>query len=94
MLRLQYPTKPQLKDITINTWDDHIDYILGDTVLGVRVGIPGTSRQYAPSWAIIMDYDFHVRKEVYRLVNETGCSIVEALPVARKDLEIRQRYFP
>ena len=93
MLRLQYPTKPQLKYISTDTWDDHVDYILGETVVGVKIRLPGSTMAYSPTWAIVMEYDFQVRKEVYRLVNGTGCSIVEALPVARKDSEIRQRYF-
>ena len=92
-MRLKFPGRPYLKDLTAETWSDHVEWLLGEDVYGNIVKDSSGAIAYRPSWATVLELDFRVRKQAYQLVNENGSTLKEAMVAAREDTALFQKYF-
>ena len=52
----------------------HMNFILGEDVLGSRVTLPGSTMVYATACHTILEYEFQLRNVAMRLVNYKGLS--------------------
>jgi len=93
--RLEDPSIAHLMEWEEADVDDHTNYVLGDTVYGFRARDIQGEEIRGPPWVLIIEYDFRIRKEAFRLImrGEEGRLLPALLKVARKDTEIRERYF-
>ena len=92
-VRLKNPQHPLFKDYTLHMWSDYADWLLGEDVFENTVKDPQGAVQYRPSWHILLDYEFHVREHMLRLVNTESKSLFDALKLAREHGPTFVKYF-
>ena len=67
---------------------------MGDQVYNIHVPDNVAARvNHATLWTIVLSYEFAIRKEACRLIMHSGKAIDEAMIIARKNTEIKERYF-
>ena len=93
MLRLENPARASLQTATPAVFQDHLDYVLGDDVLKLEVAGQDVSSLNASRWEIVLDYEFRVRKEAHRLMNEESQELEDAYRQAREDKGLYQRWY-
>ena len=80
------------KDLTAQTFSDHVEYLLGEDVFRLEATGPTGKVLSKPSIELVVAYDFAIRKETAQLMNG-GASLHDALTQARKDTAVRERKF-
>jgi len=91
MVHLKGAGRSVLRDYTVEVFDKHVEYILGDECLLIAEANPTMS--CTPSWELLMKYEFEVRKFAVRKVNEGGATLAEGMALARSSMEHRTSYF-
>ena len=92
-VRLKNPQHPVFKGYTLHMWSDYVDWLLGEEVFENTVKDPQGAVQYRPSWHILLDYEFHVRKHMLHFVNTESKSLYDALTLARDHSPTFIKYF-
>ncbi|CAE6964686.1 unnamed protein product [Symbiodinium natans] len=73
------------------------DYVLGERVAGLRLpSLPGADSpgtQFRPPWHSVLSYEFRLRKEAFRLVNEERVTLATALERVVRDTELKELCF-
>lgn len=72
-------------------WRDHVDYVLGDDIHGFSIQAAGFT--VTVPWDVVLSYEFQIRKQACRLVMFENMDIATALVKARKDTEVKEKYF-
>jgi hypothetical protein len=90
--KLKHPTRAWLSSATPEVIADYCDYLMGDTVKGLKAKNDRDEVVATPSFHQVLHYDFHVRKEQARLIAK-GHSFKDALLAACSDYTIRERHF-
>jgi hypothetical protein len=67
--------------------------VLGETIFGFRVVHPVTNTSHSPPWPIVLNYEHQLRKHALQAVMTQGLDLDAALQGARKDLELKERFF-
>ncbi|OLP76746.1 hypothetical protein AK812_SmicGene43280, partial [Symbiodinium microadriaticum] len=70
--------------------------VLGEKVSQLKIPTAQGSDQNAgfrPPWTTVLAYEFRLRKEAFRLVNEEGETLADALAKVCKDTELKEVYF-
>ena len=88
--RTRNPSKTWLKRLQAADWFEHLAYVLGPRVYGLKV-TGGSGR--SPAWATVLTYEQELRTEALRLVVHEGFELKTALVAARKDTELREMHF-
>jgi len=91
MVHLKGAGRAILKDYTVQVFDNHVNYILGDECL--LIGEANPTMACGPTWDLLMKYEFEVRKFAVRKVNEGGATLAEAMVAARRSVEHRTSFF-
>ena len=68
MMRLRYPTRPQLAGLLMSDWSDHAEWILGDRVFGATIATTSAGAKYSPSWQVVLELCYQVRKRAMEAV--------------------------
>jgi hypothetical protein len=92
-VRLKNPQHPVFKGYALHRWSDYADWLLGEEVFENTVKDPQGTVQYRPSWHILLDYEFHVRKHMLNLVNTESKPLYDALKLAREHGPTFVKYF-
>lgn len=92
MCGLKYPHRPVLQDLEPQDFAILADYLLGDQVMGLRSTDEEGKVVSAPTLKLVLSYEHQIRKEVTKKMNE-GTTMKTALEQARKDVNIKERYF-
>jgi hypothetical protein len=92
-IRLKVPGKSYLADHSQAVWDDYADWLLGDDVFDCVVRDSGRDVIYKPSWNLVLDLDYQIRKLAYKLVNRTGVTIKAAMKQAMADEKLYHKFF-
>lgn len=90
--KFQQVHKAYLKDVTPQIFNEHVDYILGDHVLGLAAVQSDGTHTASPSWALVLSYEHAVRKRMV-LYMKKGHSLKDALKMAREDPVTKERCF-
>ena len=61
-MRMRHPNTGALKDLSEQDWREHVEYVLGDQVYSRRVAITAAGSVYTPSWNVVMELDYQIRK--------------------------------
>jgi len=91
MVHLKGAGRSVLRDYTIDVFQKHAEYILGDECL--LLGEANPTMSCSPSWELLMKYEFELRKAAIRKINETGATLAEAMALVRSSVEHRTSYF-
>jgi hypothetical protein len=90
----RFPHTYYLKEIGPKDWEQHISYVLGDQVAGLRAKGPDGEDFGAPSWELVVSYEFQLRRKAYDMIAMAEVTTLkEGLRLARKDQELRQKHF-
>jgi len=91
MVHLKGAGRAILRDYTVQVFERHVDYILGDECH--LIGEANPTMACGPTWELLMKYEFELRKFAVRRVNEGGATLAEAMEAARRSVEHRTSYF-
>jgi len=91
MVHLKGAGRAILRDYTVQVFERHVDYILGDECF--LIGEANPTMACGPTWDLLMKYELEVRKLAIRRVNEGGATLAEAMTAARQSIEHRTSYF-
>ena len=97
-LAARYYSRPLFRDLTPNTFLDHVEYLLGDKVLKIAINTPGASSTAAmrinPVLTHVLNYDWAIRKKAFEIWKEDKSqSLATCLLKARQCGETRQLEF-
>lgn len=87
----KHGSRTWLQSATLKVWDQYVRYLLSDEVSAYKLDRENLSIK--ATWATVLDYDYHMRKQVVRLVLYEGSTLADALENVVKDLSIKERYF-
>jgi hypothetical protein len=91
MALMKNPGNPWLRTSTPEVWQEHVEYILGERVYGLRMA--DASSDIKPDWSTVLTYEHELRKESVRLIQYEGLDLAAAFTAARRDMEVRERCF-
>jgi len=91
MVHLKGAGRSVLRDYTVDVFDQHAEYLLGDECL--LIGEANPTMTCTPSWELLMKYEFELRRLAIRKVNEGGMTLAEGMAFARRSVEHRTSYF-
>ena len=86
-------SKAWLQNLTLSDFNKFVEYILGERVNGIKTSINGVTQPLRPPWSIVLDYEFKLRKEAFKLVVRGQSSLKEALEAVIKDSELKESFF-
>ncbi|CAE7474104.1 unnamed protein product [Symbiodinium sp. CCMP2456] len=97
-MQARYKSKSWLQDLTMADFTAFVDFVLGERVAGLRLeqatGYDNNNNaQFRPPWGIVLRYEYRMRKEAFRLVNEDGMTLKAALLAVTKDTEMKEVHF-
>ena len=70
-----------------------MEWLLGEEVYGNVVRNDRDVIIYRPTWPLLLSYEYQVRRKALWFVNNEGCTVVEALRMAKKHEATAQKYF-
>ncbi len=88
VIRLKHPDRPFLVGLSKDSWMDMLEYLLGEDVYEYA-GPRGT--RYL--WDDLLAYEFEMRRFAIKLTCDGTHTLASALVAARKDNELRTKYF-
>ncbi|CAE7433798.1 unnamed protein product, partial [Symbiodinium microadriaticum] len=97
-MQARYKSKTWLQDLTMADFTAFVDFVLGERVAGLRLEQTtgydhNNNAQFRPPWGIVLRYEYRMRKEAFRLVNEDGVTLKAALLAVTKDTEMKEVHF-
>ncbi|CAE7837757.1 unnamed protein product [Symbiodinium sp. CCMP2592] len=86
-MQSRYKSKTWFQGLTMADFTKFVDYILGERVAGLRLeqatGYDSSHNAlFRPPWGIVLRYEYKLRKEAVRLVNDEGQTLQDALAAA------------
>ena len=87
----KHSSRMWLKGMTPQVWLDHLEYILGDQIYGLKVEVMNSTIE-AP-WLVVMHYEHAVRKFAVRAMMFDNLSLADSMIAARKDGPTKERHF-
>eukprot|EP00439_Symbiodinium_sp_Y106_P009903 s10768_g1.t1 len=95
-MQSRYKSKTWLQGLTMADFTKFVDYILGERVAGLRLeqntGYDSSQNAlFRPPWGIVLRYEYKLRKEAFRLINEEGQTLQAALLSVTRDTELKGR---
>ena len=88
----QQTANPVLQAMKPSLWSEYADYLLGEQVAGLRAKTADGEYTSAPSWALVLSYEYEVRSKAYE-TSRGGQALEKALKEAWKDELVYRRYF-
>lgn len=92
-LAAKFKSKAWLQDLRLSDFNRFVEYILGERVNGIKTSVNGTTQPLRPSWNIVLDYEYKLRKEAFKLVVRGKYTLKEALETVVKDSELKESFF-
>lgn len=90
---IRHPNQKVFAGMCKDTWTDYADWVMSSKVAGMCARNEKGEKVRTPSWPIIMNYEFQVRKKAAELICTESVSMVDALNEAMKDAEVRNEHF-
>jgi hypothetical protein len=92
-IRLKVPGKGYLADYDIAMWDRYADWLLGEEVYENVIKDDRNCVVFRPSWRLLLEYEFQVRKRMYFEVNTGGMTLKQALLSAQGHMPTTTKHF-
>ena len=68
MLCKRDPNKAWARDYKPTVFSDHVDWLLGDEVHGLRAVSASGDDSVAPSWSVVLRFELEVRREATKKI--------------------------
>ena len=88
--QLKYPNRQVLRSIGPNLFSKYADFILGEHVAGLKAKNSRGETVSAPSLDLVLSYEYQVRKQMVKLMNE-NVEMAEALESAMRNTTVKDR---
>ena len=75
----KFKSKAWLQNLSLSDFNKFVEYILGERVNGIKTSINGVTQPLRPPWSIVLDYEYKLRKEAFKLVVRGQSPLKEAL---------------
>jgi hypothetical protein len=96
-LSKKFTSKQWLQKVNPATWSRYADYLLGEKVANLKIPVEGGSSSDLSSvrvpWAVVLHYEYEIRKAALRDCRENGTQLDEALKASMKDAELKEVHF-
>jgi hypothetical protein len=83
-LRTKHTNRKWLRDLTKDDFVAYSDYLLGKKVAALK-----DAKGNSPSFMLILNYEYEIRKQAYESVSADGFTLKDALKNACQDAELR-----
>ena len=101
MLGARFTNRPWLAGLTPEVFGRYTDYVLGKRVADLEIvltdGTTGGGRLALqtprPPWALVIAYEFQMRKAALKMVRECGETLASAMVAVTRDSELKEMYF-
>jgi hypothetical protein len=93
LAKVRHPNRPFLVDAEPDIWLPHVEFILNEEVAGLEARGADGRILHKADWALVLSYEYQIRREAVRLILYEQITLGEALERARKDMQLRERYF-
>jgi hypothetical protein len=91
LAKIQNPTRAWLATASQDVWLDHLDYVLGPRVWGLKFSAAGM--EFTLAWSIVLEYEWSLRREAIKSVVYDGANLKDAMIAARRCTELRETHF-
>ena len=87
----RFRAKSWLHGLKLENFTRFVEFILGDKVAGLRLPSPHGKDAVPsrPPWTVVLSFEFKLRVEAMKLVNEEGQTMAEALEAVMKDPSLK-----
>ena len=85
LVKLQLPQSEAIQELSAETWTDHLDFILGEDVLGKKVITSDGATTFKTPWLAVLEMEFQLRRQPAHLANATGKTFAQGMAAARSD---------
>eukprot|EP00435_Cladocopium_sp_Y103_P073986 s172_g46.t1 len=92
----RYKAKNWLQGLEAADFNKFVDFILGERVLGIQIPSAtgdGSQQRVRPDWAIVLAFEYKLRKEAMRLVTHENHTLSNALRAVIKDADLKEAFF-
>ena len=89
----RFKSKHWLADLKMEHFQKFVDYILGDRVNAIKVPVDTHQQALKPPWALVLQYEHRLRREVAKLVNRGEETLGSALVKVTKDPDLKEAFF-
>ena len=93
MLASKYITRPWLKDITRSDFVTFSEWILGEEVYMKKTSSSQGARRIKAPWSILMDFEYEARQKAFKMINEDGATMRDALEKVQHDADLMLSHF-
>ncbi len=92
VVRSKLPGRKAFEGLAKETFDDLLDHLLGDQILGLKVENDAGDIVAQTTWRTMLRYEHELRKLAIKLVNRDGYSLAAAIKRASEDQELRTKF--
>ena len=93
LARLKLPNKSVFTNYDVKeTWLQHIEWLLGEDVLGYSVKDEEGGTEVSLPWKQFLELEYQLRRKAMHLITHQGLSLSDALHASRKDDQLLQKY--
>ena len=91
----RFRAKSWLHGLKLEHFTRFVEFIMGDRVAGLRLPSPHGKDAVPsrPPWTVVLSFEFKLRVEAMKLVNEEGQTMAEALEAVTKDPSLKETWF-
>jgi hypothetical protein len=91
----RHPGRSWMVDFDEHTYARLADYLLGPKVMSLRATTDPAKPDEGPtpSWSVVLNYEYEIRKEAYEEVRSAGKTLDSALKAAIRNQELRSLQF-
>ena len=93
MLKLKFPGRSDLQDLTPELFERYKEYLLGDYVYNLQARDSSDNVVHTPPWQLVLAYEQAVRKQAFHYMVLDSLSIAAAWEKAWKDPVTKERHF-
>eukprot|EP00435_Cladocopium_sp_Y103_P007668 s5210_g2.t1 len=96
MLAARFKNKVWFQELSMNTYQRYVDYLLGDKVYQLQISKGDGSAQTTwanPSWDLMLSFEHRLRKEAYRKASREGLPLSTTLKLVMEDASIKETHF-
>lgn len=90
---IKHPNHEVFEDLSKDIWSDYSDWPGSSKVFGMEVRSDRGEKVKSPSWPLVLNYDFQIRKKMASLMVTENMPIGRALKTAQTDQDIRNEHF-
>jgi hypothetical protein len=92
-LRTKHSNREWLADLDDKVFIRYADHLLGKFVNGATVTSLDGGSAVRPPWALVLSYEYEMRKWAYEQVVREQVTLAEAIKSATKNTELKEKYF-